>query len=105
MAYTQRSAPPKPPLKGSFPLDHDGDCKTIQQQYMSCLQKNNYVATYCRDLSRQYLQCRQANGLMAEEDMNRLGFDQGSAELVDNFNQRLASGDLKRAQPKRFGEK
>ena len=26
-----------PPDKGSFPLDHDGECKPMKEQYMACL--------------------------------------------------------------------
>lgn len=99
MTYTSKSVPPKPPLKGSFPLDHDGDCKSLMQQYMDCLkvtvgclsmvrqgtahaglpQQNQHVATRCRDASRQYLECRMAHGLMAPEEMHRLGFDKGGS--------------------------
>lgn len=29
-----------PPLKGSFPLDHEGECKLSMLNYMICLHEN-----------------------------------------------------------------
>ena len=94
MAYTAKSAAPKPPLKGAFPLDHDAECKPLQEAYMACLKQNAYVATKCRPQSQQYLECRMQRELMAQEPVDKLGFDPGSVERVEDFNRRLDSGEL-----------
>lgn len=99
MAYTQKSAQPKPPLKGAFPLDHDAECKPFQQRYMQCLADNEYVATMCREASQQYLECRMQKELMHREDVSKLGFDAAASERVEEFNRRLATGDLKVKAP------
>lgn len=65
----------KPPDKGSFPLDHDGECKPIMIQYMECLSKKDCVSDPCRDIAQAYLQCRMDRELMAKEDWKNLGFD------------------------------
>lgn len=66
---------PRPPAKGSFPLDHDGDCKDLIKQYLDCLNKSKTDASYCRKISEKYLQCRMDHDLMAKEDFKNLGFD------------------------------
>ena len=53
-----KSATPKPPEKGSFPLDHDSECGTLMRRYMQCLKENDFVSRYCRSYSKEYLQCR-----------------------------------------------
>jgi cytochrome c oxidase assembly protein subunit 19 len=70
-----KSASPKPPEKGSFPLDHDSECGVLMRHYMQCLKENEFVSRYCRTYSKQYLQCRMNNGLMAPEELSMLGFD------------------------------
>lgn len=64
---------PRPPSKGSFPLDHLGECKPLAKLYNACLQNNDGAASQCRALAREYLQCRMKNGLMAKEDLSKLG--------------------------------
>jgi cytochrome c oxidase assembly protein subunit 19 len=95
MAYTSKAPAPKAPLKGAFPLDHEGDCKKQQLAYMSCLNKNNHVATFCREASLSYLECRMENNLMNKEPVEKLGFNKEADAATEDFNQRLASGDLK----------
>jgi cytochrome c oxidase assembly protein subunit 19 len=95
MAYTSKATVVRPPLKGAFPLDHDAECKAEQVAYMGCLKANEYLATKCRDASRTYLDCRMNKGLMSAEEMEKLGFDARAAESADEFNRRLATGDLK----------
>lgn len=63
-----------PPDKGSFPLDHDGECKRAMLRYMVCLNENKMDGSACRQLSRDYLQCRMDHQLMAREDWSNLGF-------------------------------
>jgi len=38
-AARNKSTPPTPPEKGSFPLDHDGECVAKEKDYMLCLRK------------------------------------------------------------------
>ncbi len=95
MAYTSKAQVVRPPLKGAFPLDHDAECKQEQVAYMACLRANDYVATRCREPSRSYLDCRMKNGLMSAEEMDKLGFGQAANESVEEFNRRMATGELK----------
>ena len=44
----------KPPDKGSFPLDHDGECKQVMIDYLKCLQKTDCENASCRDLAKKY---------------------------------------------------
>ncbi|KAJ9473928.1 Cytochrome c oxidase assembly protein COX19 [Pseudozyma hubeiensis] len=63
-----------PPERGSFPLDHEGECKTVMQEYMNCIKYNGNDNGKCRHLSRAYLQCRMDKGLMDQDNMDNLGF-------------------------------
>lgn len=47
-----------PPDRGSFPLDHEGECTSIMREYMQCLKSNAKESGKCRHLSRSYLECR-----------------------------------------------
>ncbi|XP_068674944.1 cytochrome c oxidase assembly protein COX19-like isoform X2 [Montipora capricornis] len=81
----------KPPDKGSFPLDHDGECKEYMKRYMNCLKKNNSDYHLCRSESKDYLQCRMERQLMAKEDFGRLGFkDSVSNNTTVNFTEHSA---------------
>ncbi|KAF7975747.1 hypothetical protein HWV62_8529 [Athelia sp. TMB] len=64
---------PKPPDRGSFPLDHYGECKDQMMQYMACLRQNGSTSTPCRILSKDYLDCRMNNGLMERDEWKNLG--------------------------------
>ncbi|CAG2100249.1 unnamed protein product [Medioppia subpectinata] len=73
---------PKPPDRGSFPLDHESECKTSMISYLKCLNDNNSDNTSCRLLAKDYLKCRMDRQLMAKEDFKVLGFkDQTDATL------------------------
>ncbi|XP_065333263.1 cytochrome c oxidase assembly protein COX19 [Cloeon dipterum] len=63
-----------PPDKGSFPLDHDGECKTDMLHFMRCLSKNNNDNSQCRQEAKNYLDCRMRCGLMEKESWSKLGF-------------------------------
>ncbi|KAG0180757.1 Cytochrome c oxidase assembly protein cox19 [Apophysomyces sp. BC1021] len=63
-----------PPLYGSFPVDHFGECTTYMKEYMKCLRANKNNNGACREFSRTYLQCRMDRGLMDKDDMKNLGF-------------------------------
>lgn len=47
----------KPPDKGSFPLDHDGECLPLKKNYMKCLRRNDGDNLSCRYVAKEYLQC------------------------------------------------
>ncbi|KAF9270548.1 hypothetical protein L218DRAFT_993142 [Marasmius fiardii PR-910] len=68
-----------PPDRGSFPLDHYGECKDQMMSYMKCLQNNSNTSTTCRDLSKSYLECRMQKGLMERDEWKNLGL----ANVVD----------------------
>ncbi len=73
--FQQQPPPPVPPLKGSFPLDHDANCKREVLIYMLCLHDSNKQNSQCRHLARDYFECRMRNGLMEREDWSKLGLD------------------------------
>ena len=70
----------KPPQKGSFPLDHDNECKDFMIKYMQCLRINKKDASLCRGESKDYLNCRMQNNLMLKEDWKKLGFSDKETE-------------------------
>ena len=82
MAYNPRQAPVVAPDKGSFPLDHEGQCKDKMKEVMQCLKENQGEAVKCRNLSVAYLKCRMEHGLMAPEPLEGLGFTRETEELL-----------------------
>ena len=70
----QRRQQLTPPDKGSFPLDHFGECTHLKDLYQKCMKENRNQSTRCRIQSRDYLQCRMDKNLMAKEDLKKLGF-------------------------------
>ncbi|XP_045213959.2 cytochrome c oxidase assembly protein COX19-like isoform X1 [Mercenaria mercenaria] len=68
----------KPPEKGSFPIDHEGECKVFMRSFMKCLQANNNDNSKCRSQSKDYLSCRMDKNLMERETWKKLGY----ADLV-----------------------
>ncbi|TFL06354.1 hypothetical protein BDV98DRAFT_499155 [Pterulicium gracile] len=62
-----------PPDRGSFPLDHFGECKDEMKLYMDCLRKNSGTSTECQGVSKAYLHCRMKKGLMEQDDWRNLG--------------------------------
>ncbi|KAJ7042630.1 hypothetical protein C8F04DRAFT_945551 [Mycena alexandri] len=66
---------PAPPDRGSFPLDHYGECKDQMKLYMTCLRANSSTSSPCRLLSKDYLDCRMNKGLMERDEWKNLGFD------------------------------
>ncbi|CAI8034906.1 Cytochrome c oxidase assembly protein COX19 [Geodia barretti] len=71
---SQKALKPKPPDKGSFPLDHDGECRDHMMKFLSCLKEKGSDNSLCRDESRAYLQCRMDRDLMTKEDFRKLGY-------------------------------
>ena len=74
MAPANRAPPSLPPEKGSFPLDHFGDCKKEAEEYLKCLKRKCYENQECKLMSKVYLECRMNKGLMAKEDLGTMGF-------------------------------
>jgi len=70
----------KPPLNGSFPLDHDGKCKALVRSYLICLQKHKEEQTPCKDLITAYLNCRRDSGLLNPHDEQFLGLGKEKKE-------------------------
>ncbi len=74
---------PSPPERGSFPLDHDAECKYIISSYLRCLRRQNPPGKNneeCRLLAKDYLGCRMEKGLMAKDEWSNLGFNVEGAE-------------------------
>ena len=90
---TARSLPPEPPARGSFPLDHGGQCKAEMLAFAACIRLHESAHHPCRDLSRSYLECRMQRGLMAPEDLNSLGFDP-SVTVVPGLDRAPAAGEI-----------
>ncbi|KAL9703005.1 hypothetical protein quinque_006523 [Culex quinquefasciatus] len=76
MTFGQKKFIPTAPEKGSFPLDHEGQCKKLMLYYMRCLRTNNDDNSACRQECRAYLQCRMDHNLMAKEEFSKLGFSE-----------------------------
>ncbi|CDK28158.1 unnamed protein product [Kuraishia capsulata CBS 1993] len=65
---------PTPPDRGSFPLDHFGDCTEQMKKYLACLKiVRNENAPNCRLLAKGYLECRMQNELMDRVKWSELG--------------------------------
>ncbi|KAN0069975.1 cytochrome c oxidase [Elaphomyces granulatus] len=76
---------PTPPERGSFPLDHDGECKHLISDYLKCLKTRNGVNDeQCRKLAREYLSCRMEKNLMAPDNFKNLGLEFKGDELGKN---------------------
>ncbi|KLJ10210.1 cytochrome c oxidase assembly protein COX19 [Blastomyces silverae] len=89
---------PTPPERGSFPLDHDGECKYIISSYLKCLRKEAGVNDeHCRKLAKSYLTCRMENNLMAPDNFENLGlvFDEDQKKNVTETISATASSDSK----------
>ncbi|KAH8693258.1 putative cytochrome c oxidase assembly protein Cox19 [Talaromyces proteolyticus] len=67
---------PTPPERGSFPLDHDGECKHLIMDYLKCLKSQRGVNDeQCRKLAKGYLGCRMDKNLMAPDEFKNLGLE------------------------------
>lgn len=71
--HYQRSFTPTPPLKGAFPLDKEGLCKTEMLEFMLCMHDKSSLNHECQPRIREYLECRMRNGLMDQEEFHKLG--------------------------------
>ncbi|EMG46102.1 COX19 Cytochrome c oxidase assembly protein COX19 [Candida maltosa Xu316] len=69
-----RTWTPTPPERGSFPLDHEGECKSFMESYLKCMKfTENKNAPNCRILAKQYLKCRMDHQLMEDSNWESLG--------------------------------
>ncbi len=67
---------PTPPERGSFPLDHDAECKHFISSYLRCLKEQRGTNdAECRMLAKSYLNCRMEKGLMAKDEWKNLGLE------------------------------
>ncbi|CAF0838624.1 unnamed protein product [Brachionus calyciflorus] len=80
MTFGQKIFQPKPPIQGSFPLDHDGDCKKEMLEYMLCIKREKNDNSKCRLQAKEYLNCRMNNNLMEKRDLETFGY----REIVEN---------------------
>ena len=69
-----------PPLKGSFPLDHDSECRTEMFTYMRCVNEKRGMNEECRHLAKKYFACRMDRGLMERDEWSRLGLPEDDEE-------------------------
>ncbi|KAM6897580.1 cytochrome c oxidase assembly protein COX19 [Xenentodon cancila] len=74
MNFGTKSFKPRPPDKGSFPLDHFGECTAFKETFMKCLRENSFDNSMCRLQSKDYLECRMDRQLMTKEPLEKLGF-------------------------------
>ncbi|CCK72083.1 Cox19p KNAG_0I02990 [Huiozyma naganishii CBS 8797] len=74
-----RALSPTPPERGSFPLDHDGECFDAMAAYLRCMRLvHNENAPNCRLLAKEYLRCRMEHRLMDRDDWAHLGLPRDS---------------------------
>ena len=66
MNHVAKAVTVKPPERGVFALDHEGECKTQMKEYLKCLSENKADHFPCKMLSRAYLSCRMEKDLMAK---------------------------------------
>ncbi|TQS32045.1 hypothetical protein Golomagni_07654 [Golovinomyces magnicellulatus] len=79
------STKPTPPQRGSFPLDHDGECKDVMKNYLACMKQARGVnENQCRELAKSYLSCRMDRNLMAKDEFKNLGFADSSSQQTQN---------------------
>ncbi|KAL6928391.1 Cytochrome c oxidase assembly protein cox19 [Hanseniaspora valbyensis] len=84
MSAPAKSFKPIPPERGSFPLDHWGECTEEMNKYLKCLKITKGVnAENCKILSKKYLKCRMDNELMDKDyDWKKLGLPEDK-EIVN----------------------
>ncbi|KAG8557989.1 hypothetical protein GDO81_016805 [Engystomops pustulosus] len=72
MNFGIKSFKPRPPEKGSFPLDHLGECKPFKEIFMKCLRENNFQSNLCREESKEYLECRMERYVLCSRESEDL---------------------------------
>ena len=97
-----KNAQAKPPEKGSFPLDHGGECAASASAFMSCLKAHAQRHAPCKALAKQYFECRMERGLMAKEDLGTMGFSEHQLRQVE-IASKTDSLDVARRKMKKKG--
>lgn len=84
----------QPPERGVFPLDHEHECKGMMKKFLTCLKQNGGDHFPCKNESEMYLQCRMDRGLMAKDDLSKLGFgkDASYTRVEPNEGEKEKSG-------------
>ncbi|KAK4154024.1 putative succinyl-CoA ligase subunit alpha, mitochondrial [Chaetomidium leptoderma] len=97
------STRPVPPQRGSFPLDHDGECKDVMMSYLSCIKKvKGMNEDECRMLAKSYLACRMDRNLMARDEFKNLGFKEKTPAKQGNGGDTGVKGELRCPHPGRY---
>lgn len=66
---------PVPPQRGSFPVDHDGECAELVNKYLQCIKlSQGQNSSNCRIIAKRFLECRMSHDLMDRDDWKNLGF-------------------------------
>ncbi|KAL7942378.1 hypothetical protein V8C42DRAFT_347865 [Trichoderma barbatum] len=82
---------PTPPQRGSFPLDHDGECKKVMTSYLACMKKVRGVnEDECRNLAKAYL-----SNLMARDEFKNLGFAEPAPAKAPAEPEKGVKGELR----------
>lgn len=92
------SSKPTPPERGSFPLDHDNECKDVMVSYLACMRKvKGMNDPECRNFAKAYLTCRMENNLMAKDEFKNLGFpdDKKPPDKTDAAGEKGKPGELR----------
>ena len=88
---------PSPPERGSFPLDHEGECKSIMTAYLKCIKSAKGInKDECRMISKGYLQCRMDRNLMAVDEMKNLGFVDAKAQAREQEEEQRIAEETRR---------
>jgi cytochrome c oxidase assembly protein subunit 19 len=64
----KRGPAPTPPDKGSFPLDHYGDCTAFQARYLQCVRESKAKSSDCKPVMKEYLECRMQQSALHSRD-------------------------------------
>ncbi|OCH88603.1 hypothetical protein OBBRIDRAFT_820109 [Obba rivulosa] len=90
---------PTPPDRGSFPLDHFGECTDYMKVYLDCLKKNTNNSSPCRHLNKDYLECRMNRGLMDRDEWKNLGLGSVSAPSAPNTSSSPPTSSTSKSSP------
>ncbi|CAG8961189.1 hypothetical protein HYFRA_00013244 [Hymenoscyphus fraxineus] len=92
----QINVKPSPPERGSFPLDHDGECKGVMMSYLACIKKvKGTNEAECRNIAKSYLTCRMDRNLMAKDEFKNLGFSDKPETKKDDGADPTKKGELR----------
>ena len=86
----KKAGPAKPPEKGSFPLDHGGECKPQADTFKKCMSEHGSRHAPCKSIAKLYFECCMNKNLMAQEDLSTMGF---SVEQTNRMNEAEANVD------------